>query len=176
MTNNEHSVSATAATKSPQDATINHPFDAEGENDEDYTSSSGSSSDSEHTDPPAPRVSATLNEELRSRLTNFLTGIERANRDLEDKEHARTQRIDDVDEHEDHYIEMNLGLGVLSTQNPDAVQLPSDKDESEASSNEEAHGEDIRDDPTKSRSSVKLISDDKRKHKPQIEEIGDGDR
>jgi len=50
--------------------------------------------------------------ELRDRLSTFLPQMRQANAELE---HGNVDRLDDVDDgHEGQYIEMNLGLGVLS--------------------------------------------------------------
>lgn len=57
--------------------------------------------------------------DLRARLATFLPQISKANETLSD-----AQRIDDVGDDEQRYIEMNLGLGVLSErkQSQDEVQ------------------------------------------------------
>jgi hypothetical protein len=51
--------------------------------------------------------------DLRSRLSSFLPEIQKANTDLQDPAGAMARRVDEVADDEEHYIEMNLGLGVL---------------------------------------------------------------
>jgi Domain of unknown function (DUF4598) len=72
---------------------------------EDTTSDESDSEDDSHDsgDVPVP--------DLRARLATFLPQISKANETLSD-----AQRIDDVGDDEQQYIEMNLGLGVLSEQ------------------------------------------------------------
>jgi hypothetical protein len=98
---------------------------------EDETSSSGSS---EHeTTPEAEEVEQADESEdegtvastgaaapvfaggdLQSRLQAFLPQLERANAELTATADALGRRVDHVDDDEEHYIEMDLGLGVLS--------------------------------------------------------------
>lgn len=52
--------------------------------------------------------------DLRSRLQTFLPLLQRANAELGDSDNLVDKRVDHVSEDEEHYIEMNLGLGVLS--------------------------------------------------------------
>lgn len=92
----------------------------------DDTSSSGTSSDEESVDDAdqtnvADQIKAkpqvirpNINNDLKSRLSAFLPQMEKANKELEDAGDALNHRIDDVGADEDRYIEMNLGLGVLS--------------------------------------------------------------
>ncbi|KAK5047072.1 hypothetical protein LTR84_007014 [Exophiala bonariae] len=102
--------------------------------DDDETSSSGSSSDNddaieEHiplnhgvkessSSQQIPnlltRPMAGPASDLKSRLRAFLPEIEKANSELEDADNVSKQRIDNVPEDEEHYIEMNLELGVLT--------------------------------------------------------------
>lgn len=94
--------------------------------DADDTSSSGTSSDEEDSEdedeegaagsnmPKPPVMRRNINNDLKSRLSAFLPQMEKANKELEDAGDALNHRIDDVGEDEDRYIEMNLGLGVLS--------------------------------------------------------------
>ncbi|KAG9778831.1 hypothetical protein ABEF93_002754 [Exophiala dermatitidis] len=64
---------------------------------------------------------------LRSRLQEFLPQLQKANADLESSsDNILDKRIDHVDDGAEQYIEMNLGLGVLSEQRPgedDEVKL-----------------------------------------------------
>ena len=59
------------------------------------------------------RLAAAGNSDLRSRLQNFLPQLQQANAELEDADVLVEKRIDRVSDDEEHYIEMNLGLGVL---------------------------------------------------------------
>ncbi|KEF53456.1 uncharacterized protein A1O9_10431, partial [Exophiala aquamarina CBS 119918] len=52
--------------------------------------------------------------DLKSRLDAFLPRLERANAELDKTDDIDQRRIDHVPEDAEHYIEMNLGLGVLS--------------------------------------------------------------
>lgn len=52
--------------------------------------------------------------DLQSRLQAFLPKLEKANAELENTDDIKQRRIDDVAEDDEHYIEMNLQLGVLS--------------------------------------------------------------
>lgn len=52
--------------------------------------------------------------DLQSRLQAFLPKLEKANAELENTDDVKQRRIDDVAEDDEHYIEMNLQLGVLS--------------------------------------------------------------
>ncbi|KAJ9496617.1 hypothetical protein LTR99_004941 [Exophiala xenobiotica] len=52
--------------------------------------------------------------DLQSRLQAFLPQLERANAELTTTADALGRRVDHVDDDEEHYIEMDLGLGVLS--------------------------------------------------------------
>ncbi|KAL2438430.1 hypothetical protein ABEF95_010428 [Exophiala dermatitidis] len=63
---------------------------------------------------------------LRSRLQEFLPQLQKANAELESSNDILDKRIDHVDDGAEQYIEMNLGLGVLSEQRPgedDEVKL-----------------------------------------------------
>ncbi|EHY52746.1 hypothetical protein ABEF92_002816 [Exophiala dermatitidis] len=63
---------------------------------------------------------------LRSRLQEFLPQLQKANVELESSSDILDKRIDHVDDGAEQYIEMNLGLGVLSEQRPgedDEVKL-----------------------------------------------------
>jgi Domain of unknown function (DUF4598) len=50
---------------------------------------------------------------LRLRLSKFLPELQQANIHLEEAGNALVSQLDDVADDEEHYIEMNLGLGVL---------------------------------------------------------------
>lgn len=86
--------------------------------------------------PPKPSISASSHASaLQSRLSAFLPELQRANADLEeDPVAARTQRLDQVGDDEEHYIEMNLGLGVLKEMagraRADGIRLTDDQDAS----------------------------------------------
>ena len=101
---------------------------------EDETSSSGSSSvetesdeidsdeDEEGTDRHQPLIvtvpsrisdTATPSANLKSRLVSFIPQLQQANAELATDPDVAAKRIDTVDDEEEQYIEMNLGLGVL---------------------------------------------------------------
>jgi hypothetical protein len=56
---------------------------------------------------------------ITSRLQNFLPRLQQANAELEQEEDLQRRRVDDVPEGTEHYIEMDLSLGVLSEQGGD---------------------------------------------------------
>ena len=51
--------------------------------------------------------------DLRTRLSSFLPELQKANADLHDSSGPQARRLDEVADDEEHYIEMDLGLGVL---------------------------------------------------------------
>ncbi|PWY73142.1 hypothetical protein BO94DRAFT_475428 [Aspergillus sclerotioniger CBS 115572] len=135
------------------------------EDEDDYTSSSGSSdSDSDDEDEetiahekpetkpptddmpripsiPKPRIHRIeKNPDLLSRLSAFLPQMKTANEHLEQEiaaGRAKDVRLDDMDDDEEgHYIEMNLGLGVLEEKQPDEESNNAAEDESEGKRNE----------------------------------------
>lgn len=97
---------------------------------DDETSSSGSSSDetdsdedgdgANKTETPVPSLPsnvlniATSPTDLKSRLVSFIPQLQQANAELETDPDAATKQIDNVDDDEEQYIEMALGLGVLT--------------------------------------------------------------
>ncbi len=60
--------------------------------------------------------------DLRTRLSVFLPQLREANADLDNATEAGLRHLDEVADDEDHYIEMNLGLGVLPTDHPSTLQ------------------------------------------------------
>lgn len=60
--------------------------------------------------------------DLRTRLSAFLPQLQKANADLENSTEAGLRHLDDVADDEEHYIEMNLGLGVLKERRPRIAQ------------------------------------------------------
>lgn len=88
---------------------------------QDLLSSDDDSSSSEdyeiiQTVPPQkkPQISAVdPASDLRSKLSSFLPKLQKANVDLQNPVEALSKRLDEVPDDEEHYIEMNLGLGVL---------------------------------------------------------------
>jgi hypothetical protein len=60
------------------------------------------------------RPTAEQASNLRSRLEAFLPKLEKANAELDDADDISERRIDHVPDDDEHYIEMNLELGVLS--------------------------------------------------------------
>ncbi|EXJ63425.1 uncharacterized protein A1O5_11474 [Cladophialophora psammophila CBS 110553] len=86
--------------------------------------------------------------DLKSRVQNFLPQLQRANAELEDSSQVFDRRIDHVSDDADHYIEMEVGLGVLTAQKDDTTRImlphsPSSVEEDRADEDEEvinAHG------------------------------------
>lgn len=70
-----------------------------------------------------PTISA-LNpaSDLCTRLSSFLPELRKANADLENSPEILTRRLDEVADDEEHYIEMDLGLGVLKEKRPATAQ------------------------------------------------------
>lgn len=95
--------------------------------------------------PQSPKTASTLVDvDLKSRIAAFLPQLKQANETL-----RADQRIDDVADDEDHYIEMDLGLGVLkekrrSATNSGEIQTR----ESGDSSSDEDGSSDEQDGPT----------------------------
>jgi Domain of unknown function (DUF4598) len=101
--------------------------------------------------PQKPTI-ATINDpsDLRSRLSMLLPQLQKANAELQSSDEALNRRLDDVDDDEEHYIEMNLGLGVLKEKRAGLVQgagvrltaeeCTSSDDASDLDSEEEAGG------------------------------------
>ncbi|KAF7507811.1 hypothetical protein GJ744_010112 [Endocarpon pusillum] len=89
--------------------------------------------------------------DLRTRLSAFLPQLQKANADLENATEAGLRHLDEVADDEDHYIEMNLGLGVLKEKRPPAAQVDGLRlaDEDSTSSSEDSDS-----DPTEARGNV----------------------
>jgi Domain of unknown function (DUF4598) len=60
--------------------------------------------------------------DLRTRLSSFLPELQKANADLHDSSEVSARRLDEVADDEEHYIEMNLGLGVLKERKSGAME------------------------------------------------------
>jgi Domain of unknown function (DUF4598) len=79
-----------------------------------------------------PPISAsTPASDLHTRIASFLPALRKANADLEDSGQVQNSRLDEVADDEEHYIEMDLGLGVLRQRRPatteaDGVKLADD--------------------------------------------------
>ncbi|EXJ78650.1 hypothetical protein A1O1_09051 [Capronia coronata CBS 617.96] len=97
--------------------------------------------------------------DLKSRLQNFLPQLQKANKDLEtssasDMTVLMERRIDYVPDDAEQYIEMNLGLGVLTEQKPSLVSTRVEEDGVEirlkrdwsSTDDEEEHGGNDEDD------------------------------
>ncbi|KIW86324.1 hypothetical protein Z517_01720 [Fonsecaea pedrosoi CBS 271.37] len=61
--------------------------------------------------------------DLKSRLQSFLPQLRQANAELDNGGGVVDRRIDHVSDEEEHYIEMEVGLGVLSEEKSDATQI-----------------------------------------------------
>lgn len=89
-----------------------------------------------------PPINRPSTSNLGQRLASFLPQLQRANAALTAED---TQQLDDVDDDEERYIEMNLGLGVLEggkepRRSMDGIQLEPENDTSSASSDEGVEG------------------------------------
>lgn len=60
--------------------------------------------------------------DLSTRLSSFLSALQKANADLQDPSDILAKRVDEVADDEEHYIEMDLGLGVLKEKRAGTVQ------------------------------------------------------
>jgi hypothetical protein len=131
---------------------------------------------------PTPAAGPGGSSDLGSRLKDFLPQLQRANDELKPSDDK--QRIDLVDDNAEHYIEMNLGLGVLSEQptKEDEVKLgfessteddDSDDDQDGNDENTNKHGNQP---PSKEASNedvmARLKGETSRKGKRKIEELG----
>ena len=144
--------------------------------DEDSASSSSSASESDsdsHAESDSPHSPThdepTHQPDLKSRLASFLPQLAAANQTL-----SHSERIDDVSDGEEQYIEMNLGLGVLSEtpENGKAKggeeEIRTRENEDDDESGEDGNGEDLL---SVLVSNVKSDSGTKRDRKRKIEEI-----
>lgn len=90
-----------------------------------------SSTNASETDPgedlqPAYASSRMGHGDLKSQLETFLPQLRQANQELQDSDGVQDRRVDHVSEDEEHYIEMNLNLGVLeekSSGDDDEIRL-----------------------------------------------------
>jgi Domain of unknown function (DUF4598) len=69
-----------------------------------------------------PITAAGQSSDLRSKLSSFLPKLQKANADLLKSGEVMMKRLDEVEDDEEHYIEMNLGLGVLKEKKSDTRQ------------------------------------------------------
>ncbi len=102
--------------------------------------------------PKKPHISAlSPASDLRTQLSSFLPVLQKANADLQNSPEALARRLDEVAADEDHYIEMNLGLGVLKVKRPgtaggDGVRLTEDSTSSGGQSDSDSEeGEEVMD-------------------------------
>lgn len=102
-------------------------------NDLDYTSSEGSTDTESDEGPKKPEIKKPrVDSRLQSRLATLLPQMEKANAELDSEIQAKALQVDDVSDDEENYIEMNLGLGVLSEIKEESnvlVENSSDSDE-----------------------------------------------
>ncbi|KIW33418.1 uncharacterized protein PV07_00270 [Cladophialophora immunda] len=109
----------------------------EGEDVEDHVAASG---------PGIPRFTTlpARASDLKSRLQSFLPQLQQANVELDNSRGLVDKRIDHVSDDAEHYIEMEVGLGVLSEQNDDATQIrlphSSPSEEEDNAGNDETKG------------------------------------
>ncbi len=168
--NLEEEVSSTASSShhslrnilpSKDAGTSNADEQSEEEDGEDETTSSSGSEDSGDDSMADSGVSSSEEEELsgegsrttpfttdavqksnlRSRLQTFLPQLQQANAELDSGEDSHDKRLDEVPDNAEHYIEMDLGLGVLSEQEDEAgeVRIPQSKEEEGYGNNAGAH-------------------------------------
>lgn len=90
--------------------------------------------------PQKVRGPKTNTSDLKARLSKLLPELQKANADLTAPGNSSKHRIDAVNEDEDHYIEMDLGLGVLQEvqeTDRDHIIVPKDNSSSRSSSDTE---------------------------------------
>ena len=109
--------------------------------------------------------------DLQARILSFLPELQKANLSLEASEIAKLKRIDEVDDSVEDYIEMNLGLGVLTEKEPRPDGIVSTRMSSTSESDTSGESDrSARDPPSPSRL---LAGSYVQKPKPSIREIGD---
>lgn len=169
--------------------------DSSGDTDEISSSSSDSEDPSEEDEPmqdvpprkkpPIHTVPSDQSSDLRNRLSSFIPQLHKANTDLQDPAQVLFRRLDDVTDDEEHYIEMNLGLGVLKEKGLGKTELDgvtlkracstssSSQDEGPGSSTVDAtRGQNVDDAPL-----THLLKREKPStKKPIIEEVSNGGR
>jgi hypothetical protein len=162
---------------------------------DDETSSSGSSSDETESDeidsdedeegtdlnqpsiatpPSCLPVTTTSSTDLKSRLTSFIPQLQQANAELATDPNVATKRVDAVDDEEEQYIEMNLGLGVLKAKpmTEEAATLKTTVSEDSESSDDSAS---VSEDEVRTENTPTGIVDKLKGVKPvkrKIEEVG----
>lgn len=99
--------------------------------------------------PKKPRISIPTppSSDLRSRLSTLIPALQKANTELQDPAAALRRRLDQVADDEEHYIEMELGLGVLKGRRSgragsDAVRWTEDDDETTDTGSSDEEDED----------------------------------
>ena len=121
--------------------------------------------------------------DLRTRLSAFLPQLQKANADLENATEAGLRHLDEVADDEDHYIEMNLGLGVLKEKRPPSAQADGlrllDEDgtsSSEDSDSDSTEARDNVDDQNVDSAALRNLMGAKRsgRKKPSIQDLTDG--
>ena len=95
----------------------------------DETSSSSDEDESGSDEEVGADDSAQPPADLKTRLAAFLPQLAKA-----DKRLSGSERVDDVGDDEERYIEMNLGLGVLAEKQGDGKDVRTKESESESSS------------------------------------------
>ncbi|KIY04084.1 uncharacterized protein Z520_00776 [Fonsecaea multimorphosa CBS 102226] len=126
----EETTSSSDSEDSDSDDMSEEDEEDEGDDVEDHVAASG---------PGIPRYTTlpSRGSDLKSRLQSFLPQLQQANEELENSGEVVDNRIDHVSDEAEHYIEMEVGLGVLSEQNDDATQvrlphtLPSEDEDNE---------------------------------------------
>lgn len=121
--------------------------------------------------------------DLRTRLSVFLPQLQKANADLDNATKAGLRQLDEVADDEDHYIEMNLGLGVLKEKTPSGTQADglrlADEDgtsSSEDSDSDSTEARDHVDDQKVDSAALANLMGAKRsgREKPSIQDLTDG--
>ena len=88
---------------------------------------------------PSQATDGRGSNDLKTRLSAFLPAMQKANADLESGD-AEVGRLDDLDEDEEQYIEMNLGLGVLEQkERKDGEEVRYAESSSDESGNADEH-------------------------------------
>ncbi|KAK6384674.1 hypothetical protein LTS17_002237 [Exophiala oligosperma] len=144
--------SSSGSSEEEQTTSERESEEEEGDKDEDEDESE----DQENITDPADdwralEVPSRTSNDLRSRLQTFLPQIESANLALqENPDNVLDRRLDDVSDSEEHYIEMNLGLGVLSERRERSITVTGggvdDDDDDDDNSTSDSDGDDGEDD------------------------------
>lgn len=124
---------------------------------------------------PKPHRKEPLPSDLRQRLASFLPQLKSANAALNPIE---TAQLDRVDEGEEHYIEMDLGLGVLEGEKDkgksiDGIKIQEGSESENESSSTESDGEDDKHTNTRTAMDALMRRKGSLREKPVVQEVVD---